>query len=92
MNGAATPTAAATGGNFMPTNLSEWVIVIVVGCFIYMVKRQNDGILPALAEVVSTMKALPVAIKDAVSEAVEKADRAREHARERETTQPDRRA
>lgn len=90
MNGAATPTAAVTGGNWMPSTLSEWVIVVVVCCFLYMVKKQNDGILPMLTEVVTAMKALPSAIKEAVRDGVESAERTRDrlHAREGSNAEP----
>lgn len=91
MNGSPAP-VATSGGGWLPSTLTEWVILTVVGCFIYMVKKQNDGILPALTDVTAAIKALPAAIKEAVREGVEAADRARDRAHEREAAPADRRA
>ena len=56
----------AGGPSWIPGTLSEWVIMSVVVAFLWMVKQQNDRILPALAEVTTTLRALPTAIADAV--------------------------
>ena len=58
--------ASAAGPSWIPGTLSEWVIMSVVVAFLWMVKQQNDRILPALAEVTTTLRALPTAIADAV--------------------------
>ena len=72
MNGIAEAAATTTGAaaNWAPKTLTEWLVIAIVGAFLWMVKSQNDRILPALAEVTSAIRTLPAAPKDAVRDAV----------------------
>lgn len=68
------PAAAAAGPSWIPGTLSEWVIMSVVVGFLYMVKQQNDRILPALAEVTNAIRSLPAALKDAIRDGIREHD------------------
>lgn len=67
------PTSPAA---WIPGSLTEWMTGVIVAAFLWMVKSQNDRILPALAEISSAVRALPGAIKDAVRESIKEHDHA----------------
>lgn len=74
MNGNATGAATASGWN--PGTLGEWVVYAVVGCFLWMVTKQNGAILPALLDLSAAIKGLPGAMKDTFRELIAEAYRA----------------
>lgn len=80
MNGTA-PIDAGSG--WLPGSMTEWVVYAVVLCFLWIVKRQQDGQIPMLTEISAGLKSLPSAIKEAVRDGVCEAEKLREQARDR---------
>lgn len=71
------PAAVPAATSWMPGSVSEWVIGAVVACFIWLVKAQNDRILPAIAECTQAIRAMPQAMKEAVREGIREAEHER---------------
>lgn len=78
------PTTPNPAASWIPGTMSEWMTAVIVATFIYLVKAQNDRILPALSpltEIATIVKTLPAAIKAAVKEGVEEGFREAEERR-----------